>query len=423
MPPVLIVGAGMAGLACATALHRAGTPFLLLEAADAVGGRVRTDLTPDGFRLDRGFQVLLSAYPEVRRQVRLDTLQPRAFRSGAVIRLPDGTETLLPDPLKDPFALPAALFSPIGSFADKLRIAQTVLELLPRTAESLLEGDGVPTLAYLRAKGWSERMIERFFIPFFGGVFLDRTLSTDSRFFRFVFQQFVLGRALLPSHGMQALPEQMASALPRERIRLNTPVKRAEAGGVHLQDGTSLEGAAVVFAVEGHALGSLFPEAASRAAAPEAWQRTTCVYFDAPVSPGHGDGYLRLNAMPGRLVHNVCFPSDVAPEYAPDGRTLVSVSSHGAHGLNPAAFEARVREELVEWFGPAVREWRTLRLYEITRALPPFTTERLEGLPPGIWICGDHVGYPSLNCALATGRATGEQVAATLSQLAAGHHA
>jgi len=410
MPPVLIVGAGMAGLACASALHRAGKPFLLLEAADAVGGRIRTDLTPDGFRLDRGFQVLLSAYPEVRRQVRLGALRPHAFRSGAVLRLPDGTETLLPDPLRDPLALPGALFSPIGSFADKLRIAGFVLELLPRSAEALLQGPGTSTLEYLRAGGWSEQVIERFFVPFFGGVFLDRSLSADSRFFRFVFQQFVLGRALLPARGMQALPEQLAAGLPGDRIRLNTPVCAVEPGGIRLQDGTTLEGSAVVLAVEGHVLDQLLPEAA----APLDWQRTTCLYFDAPVSPGKGDGYLRLNSSQQSLVHNVCFPSDIAPEYAPPGRTLVSVSSHGAHGLAPAAFEKRVGEELTEWFGPTVSEWRPLRTYEIARALPPFVTTPRRPPPEGVWICGDHVGYPSFNCALATGRTTGERVARSL---------
>lgn len=410
MPPVLIVGAGMAGLACASALHRAGKPFLLLEAADAVGGRIRTDLTPDGFRLDRGFQVLLSAYPEVRRQVRLEALRPRAFRSGAVLRLPDGTQTLLPDPLRNPLALPGALFSPIGSFADKLRIAGLVLELLPRSAGALLQGPGSSTLAYLRAGGWSERVIERFFVPFFGGVFLDRSLSADSRFFRFVFQQFVLGRALLPSLGMQALPEQLAAGLPDDSIRLQAPVRSVEPGGVRLQNGEAIEGSAVVLAVEGHVLDALLPESA----APTAWQRTTCLYFDAPVSPGNGDGYLRLNSVPASLVHNVCFPSDIVPEYAPPGRTLVSVSSHGAHGLDPAAFEKRVCAELEEWFGPAAQEWRPLRTYEIAHALPPFATTPRRPPPQGIWICGDHVGYPSFNCALATGRATGERLAASL---------
>jgi phytoene dehydrogenase-like protein len=262
-------------------------------------------------------------------------------------------------------------------------------------------------------------MLERFFIPFFGGVFLDRSLSADSRFFRFVFQQFILGRALLPAGGMQALPEQLAAGLPRDCIRLHSPVQRVEPGCVHLKDGTTLQGAAVVLAVEGHALSSLL----SRPVAADPWQQTTCLYYDAPGSPGKGDGYLRLNSCPDALVHNVCFPSDIAPEYAPPGRTLVSVSSHGAHGLAPAVLEQKVRGELRDWFGPAVADWRLLRAYHIRHALPPFAAAPIPAPPEGIWICGDHTGYPSLNCALATGRTAGEQIAERLCALTAGHRA
>ena len=103
--PIIIIGAGMAGLACATWLHRAGRPVLVFDAADAVGGRVRTDVTPEGFRLDRGFQVLLTNYPEARRIFDYQALHLKAFRSGAVIRLADGRETTLQSPLQRPSAL------------------------------------------------------------------------------------------------------------------------------------------------------------------------------------------------------------------------------------------------------------------------------------------------------------------------------
>ncbi len=407
--PVIIVGAGMAGLACARTLHQAGCNFQLFEADSAPGGRVRTDITEDGFRLDRGFQVLLTAYPELRAQVQLDAVSPRAFRSGAVIRLPDGKETLLRDPLRDPLALGAALSAPIGTLADKLRIGMLVAQILARPPEALLDSDSRSTLEFLREKGWSEMMIDRFFVPFFGGVFLDRSLGAPAGFFKFVFQQFALGRAVLPALGMQRLPDQMAAELPSDQIHMNAAVAEVSADGVRLQTGQFVEGSRVVLAVDGRNATRLLP----RYPAPVLWRKTTCIYFAAESSPAQGDGYLRLNAAPGSLVHNVCFPSDIAPEYAPKGKTLVSVSVHGEHGHEEGPLVKKVQRELAEWFGAAAMEWRLLRTYTIPHALPGSVPRhqaaRLQG---GVYVCGDHTAYPSLNAALATGRRTAETILA-----------
>lgn len=405
--PVIIVGAGIAGLACARTLHRAGRSFQLFEADSHPGGRVRTDLTEDGFRLDRGFQVLLTAYPEVRRQVDTERLQLRAFRSGAVIRLPDGKETTLRDPLRDPLAAFAALRAPIGSLQDKLRLGAFVAGVLGRDSDALLREDPISTLSFLRRHGWSEEIIERFFVPFFGGVFLDRTLSGPAGFFKFVFQQFVLGRAVLPALGMQRLPEQLAAALPKESVHLGVPVAAVSSGGVRLANGEFREGSHVVLAVDGKTANRLLPTHP----APEGWRKTTCLYFAAAHSPGRGDGYLRLNARADSAVHNVCFPSDVAPEYAPRGSALVSASVHGEHGLDEKTLLAKVRLDLAEWFGESAMEWRHLRNYEIPFALPtgPQTAPAVR-LNDGVYVCGDHTAYPSLNAALATGRLTAEAI-------------
>ncbi len=370
-----------------------------------MGGRVRTDVTPEGFVLDHGFQVLLSAYPEVRRQLDLPALSVRAFRSGALIRLPDGRETLLRDPFRDPWALPAALIAPIGSLPDKLRIAALVWEVLRESPDALLARGGGDTLSFLRERGFSQRCLTNFFIPFFGGVFLDRTLSTQSCFFLFVFQQFVLGRAVLPMGGMQRIPQQLAAQLPEGAVRLATPVSSVSRSAVQLSSGETLQGSAVVLAVDGAAAPRLLPGLP----APQSWRRTRCAYFAAPGKPGQGDGYLRLNAAPSALVHNVCFPSDVAPDFAPEGQSLVSVSSHGGTGGSAETWLSRVRTELSAWFGGQVVQWRHLGTYELPAALPvgPIKVARA-WRHEGVLVCGDHAAYPSLNAALASGRLAAE---------------
>ena len=404
----------MAGLACATWLHRAGRTVRVLDAADAVGGRVRTDAMPDGFLLDRGFQVLLTDYPEARRMFDYKALDLRAFRSGAVIRLPNGAETTLQNPLQRPLAAFPALVSPIGSLVDKLRILSLVRHVQQHTPEELLARPATDTLSFLRRYGWSETMIDNFFRPFFGGVFLDRGLSTASNFFEFVFQQFVRGKASVPALGMQQLPEQLAARLPAGTIQLNTAVEALEGPCVRLASGEMLAATAVVLAVDGPALARLLPAAG----APAAGSRlTTNTYFVAEGhSPGRGDGLLRLNAAPGALAHNVSFPADVAPAYAPAGRALVSVSTHGDTGLSEAALAVRLHEELIAWFGPNARQWRYLRSYRIAHALPPYPAgqpvQQPLKLAEGLYRCGDWAAYPSLNAALATGRQVAEAIIA-----------
>jgi len=414
--PIIIIGAGMAGLACATWLHRAGRPVLLLEAADGVGGRVRTDITPDGFRLDRGFQILLTNYPEARRMFDYGALNLKSFRSGAVVRMANGHETTLENPLHAPMMAVAALASPIGTGKDKLLLVKLVAQLAGRSPGQLLARPGTTTLAYLHDFGWSEQIISNFFKPFFGGVYLDRELGTASNFFEFVFQQFVQGAATIPALGMQQLPEQLAARLPAGAIRLNTPVAAVAEGGrrVHLASGETLAATAVVLATDGPAaarlLGLDLPAPTHPVARP-----TTCTYFaTAGAAPSHGYNFLHLNAKANSLVHNVAFPGETGASVAPAGQNLVSVSTHGEHGLSEEELTARLRTELAAWFGPVANMWRHLRTYRIEQALPVYApgqpVQQELRLGDTLFRCGDWVSYPSLNAALATGRQVAEML-------------
>src|SRR4051794_26838005 len=185
---VVIVGAGLAGLCCARLLHQRGVPFLLLEASDGVGGRVRTDVV-EGFRLDRGFQVFLTSYPEAKQVLDYKALDLKPFLPGALIRHA-GRFHELTDPWRRPFAALRSLFSAVGSFADKLRVARLRSRSLSGTIEDRFRDPEFTTLQSPRDAGFSASMIEGFFRPFLGGIFLDRELRTSSRMFHFVFRMF-----------------------------------------------------------------------------------------------------------------------------------------------------------------------------------------------------------------------------------------
>lgn len=404
--PVVIIGAGVAGLTCARYLHKAGIKSIVLEAADAAGGRVRTDLV-DGFRLDRGFQIFLTAYPEARRLLDYTALEFGTFRSGAMIRQ-EGRFVEMTDPLKEPLTIFKTLAAPVGSLSDKLRLVELMREVnTVARAEDFFKDEDTDTLNYLHEYGWSPKMISTFFKPFFGGVFLENDLSTSSNFFRFVFKQFYNGDAVVPAQGMQAIPEQLAAGLPAGTVRLNTPVSSVDGQVVHLANGESLRAAKVIIATDAAAADSLLGVKKERE-----YNVTSCTYFAADRSPST-EKMLLLNPNHFSVVHHMCVPSDVAPSYAPEGQSLISVSTQGLELVDHAKLAADIQLELGQWFGEEVKQWKHLCTYHIPEALVKFEAgsqaEPLQ-LGPNLYRCGDYAAYPSLNAAMQTGRQVAEMI-------------
>ncbi|MBC7921846.1 MAG: FAD-dependent oxidoreductase [Ferruginibacter sp.] len=411
--PVVIVGAGVAGLTCARYLQQFGIPSTVLEAGDGVGGRVRTDKA-EGFQLDRGFQVFLTNYPEAKRLLDYPALQLRNFRSGAVIR--DGAKVIeLKNPLREPLASLSALTAPIGSLADKLRIVQLVRQVSSGEDEQLLSGPTTTTLEFLRQFGWSEKIIRVFFRPFFGGIFLERELDTASNFFQFVFKQFYAGDAALPAKGIGAIPEQIARGLPPDCVRSGVEVLRIAGETIYLPGGETLRPTVVVLAVDAGSVDPLMGQNRARSASenPPRFNRTTCTYFAAPQSP-QKNRLLTLHTDNNSAVHNLCVPSDVAPGYAPDGQALISVSTHGPVIGTDQELAERIRTELTGWYGESVRQWRHLKTYRIPHALPQYRPEDTPllslKLNENTYRCGDYTRYPSLNAAMQSGRQVAEAI-------------
>jgi phytoene dehydrogenase-like protein len=407
MPDALVIGAGLAGLTCARRLHERGLDVQILESSDRVGGRVQTD-TVNGFRLDRGFQVLLTAYPETQRELDYDALDLHAFRDGALVRY-NGRFHRIADPRRHPWDAPRTLLAPIGSPADKLRVLRLRRTLTQQSIPQVLEREERTTLDALRTRwGFSSSMINRFFRPFFGGIFFDRTLRASSRMFEFVFKMFAEGRTVLPAGGMEQIPRQMRQHLPDDAVRGNARVETIDEQTVTLDGGETLAAPRIVIATEAPEANRLVGDVT-----PTEGRATVCIYYAAPRSP-LDDPLLVLNGEGVGPINNLAVPSDVAPGYAPDDRALVSVVVVGSPPESGAALEQAVREQLIDWFGLAAGGWTHLQTQPLSYALPeqapPFLTppEKSVRRRPGLYVCGDHRRTASLNGAIASGRAAAD---------------
>lgn len=399
--PVVIIGGGLAGLTCARELHRAGRPFVLLEASNDIGGRIRTDIV-DGFRLDRGFQVLLTAYPAAQEQFDYSKLNLRSYENGALVRR-DGTFHRFVDPWRNPVAGAKSVFGPIGSFFDKLRVAKLRSRSRSGTVAEIFNRPETTTADCLHELGFSDDMIDAFFRPFLGGVFLERELKTSSRVLHFVFRMFSEGDVAVPALGMQQLPRQIADDIPADQIRCQVAARTCNATSVTTYDGETIEAANVVVATSRNAAARLLQHET-----PPASRRVRCLYFAAE-RPPVSEPILLLNGDGVGPINNLCVPSLVSPDYAPPGQHLISVSVVEPSFVESKELKSLVMDQCGEWFGAAeVASWSFLAEYDIPHALP----DQLSGgevgcgraiVRDGVVICGDHVGNASIQSALESG--------------------
>ena len=411
---VVVVGAGLAGLSCARHLINRGVSFIILEADDRIGGRLKTDVR-DGFLLNHGFQVLQTAYPEARRLLDYHRLDLKPFAPGAIVRV-TGKFKRISDPRRRPRDIWSSLTAPVGTFADRLRMIRMASSARRGSVSNLFQSPDMTTLEFLESQGISEKMIERFFKPFFGGVCLDPAIQASSNVFKYVLRVFAEGDVALPGQGMGAITSQLAEDLPEGAMRIGARVGSIYSGGAVLSSGEKIDCRAMVLATDGPETQRLLGKPA-----PIVSHGELCLYFAAQNAPIN-DPYLMLNGEGTGVINSVTVPSIVAPSYAPAGEELISVVLLGPLEIDNKTAESLVRKELTEWFGNVVDEWRHLKTYRIPHALPaqpppmPDPTVPAKPAKPGVYVCGEYQSVPGIQWALLSGRHAAEAVIKELAE-------
>jgi phytoene dehydrogenase-like protein len=411
---IIIVGAGLAGLTCARVLAEADIPFVILEADQQIGGRLKTDEV-DGFLLDQGFQVLQTAYPEAQRVLDFERLKLKAFAPGAIIRIDEEFHKIA-DPRRRPSDLWSTATAPIGTIKDRLRMINLALKVRRKTVSDLFQAPDMTTIDFLEAEGFSQQIIQKFFIPFFSGVCLDPQIQISSRVFRYIFRIFAEGDVALPAKGMGVIPEQLAENLPESSLRTSAKAKSIQQGRVELESGEIIEGRLIILATEEPETARLIGVSNKGFSRGE-----LCLYFSAE-KPPINESYLILNGNKKGWVNSLTIPSLVAPTYAPAGKHLISVVVVGHMDADDATVEPIVRKELNRWFGPEVNDWRHLKTYRISHALPaqsppmPDPTAPAPPVAPGIYVCGEYASVPGIQWAMHSGRHAAEQIIVELNK-------
>ncbi|MGA9239128.1 FAD-dependent oxidoreductase [Robiginitalea sp.] len=400
--PIHIIGAGISGLVAARTLEDRGYAPIILESAATPGGRVQTD-TEGGVLFDRGFQVLLTAYPQARKHLDYDKLNLHRFRPGALI-FSRGNPERIGDPLRDLSSLMPTLTAKVGSLADKWKIFRLSGSLKKKSVEEIFSTPEQTTLEYLKAYGFSDQLIRTFFKPFFGGIFLEEKLQTSSRMFEFTFKMFSEGYAALPAAGIGAISRQLADRLQKTSLNYGQRVQQIKSGSVILNGGEERASRATLITVP------FDSETGMLQGTEVSWERCDNLYFSV-AKPTFDKGIIALVSDPDALVNNLYYPFGQQVE----GFPVLSVTVVKNHNLTQAELIQKVSEELERLCGIQTKTF--LKHYSIDKALPRRTDLKMELERPesknfeNLFVAGDYLLNGSLNAAMASGEAAAHALA------------
>ncbi|QTY27764.1 NAD(P)/FAD-dependent oxidoreductase [Flavobacterium sp. CS20] len=390
---IVIIGAGVSGLVATINLEKAGYEPIIYEQKDRVGGRVQTDYI-DGYTFDKGFQILSPNYPAVQKYLDIDLLHLKYFFTGAFV-FKKGEQGKLGNPAKDFDILFSTLFSKLANFSDKLKIIKLYRSLKYKTFEEIFNSKNQTTLDFLKSFGFSDKVINNFFKPFYAGVFLEENLDTSSRMFEFTFKLFSETKAGIPEKGIQAIPNQLANQLKQTTFHFNTKVKSVEDNAITLANHTQVEADFIIIATETSDLVSNLKNQ------PQEWKSVDNLYFEVE-NRVINLPMIGLVAEENTLVNNFHYLS-----LASEPKQILSVSVVKNHNLSNEELAKITQKELLDVCDIKIN--KLLKHYKIPKALPniadvnyqiPHTETKLKDR---IFLAGDVLSNGSLNAAMLNG--------------------
>ncbi|WP_299317239.1 NAD(P)/FAD-dependent oxidoreductase [uncultured Maribacter sp.] len=392
-----IIGAGISGLIAATVLEQNGYSPVLIEASDRVGGRVKTDII-NGYQLDHGFQVLLTAYPAAQKYLDYKALELQNFLPGASI-FKNGKQEVIGDPLRDASLLFSTLFANIGTVADKLKILKLNTSLKKKSIDEIFSDEAQTTFSYLTDLGFSSEIINDFFTPFFSGIFLENKLETSSRMFEFVYKMFGEGNAALPKGGIEEIPKQLLHQLKNTVIKYNTSVSSISDSKILLADGQEIESDFIIIATEASNLIQNLKNQAIE------WQSCDTLYFETE-NRTIKKPLIGLIPDQGTVINNIFYHTSLKTAINA-GKELLSVTVVDNQGLTGKAFIDQVQMELKELCG--ITSSTFIKHYSIPKSLPKLSDLHYEISPSEtrlketVYLAGDLQLNGSLNAAMIAG--------------------
>jgi protoporphyrinogen oxidase len=390
---IVIIGAGVSGLVAAINLEEAGYKPIIYDKKDRVGGRVQTDYI-DGKTYDKGFQILLPNYPAVEKYLNVNLLHLKYFTSGAFV-FKKGYQSKLGNPNRDFDLLFPTLFTNLATLSDKLKILKLARSLKKKSFHEIFNAESTTTLKYLKSYGFSEKVIDNFFKPFYSGIFLEEHLKTSSRMFEFTFKLFSSAKAGIPEKGIQAVPNQLANRLKNTTFHFNTSIEKVVDNKILLKDGNEVNADFVIIATDPSPLISNLKNQKSE------WKSVDNLYFEVG-NRAINLPMIGLIAEPDTLINNIHYLTLASKQ-----RQILSVSVVRSHNLSKDELVERVKRELKDIC--EIEVVKLLKHYKIAQALPdildvnyqmPHTETKLKD---NIFLAGDVLSNGSLNAAMLNG--------------------